>query len=106
MKYKENEVKDSRKKLLLWLKPEDIVYTILRHVSQSGMMRHISIIAIKENEPITLDYHVARLLGEPMAKGNSGIKRSGCGMDIGFDIVYSLSTILFGDGYKLKHRWL
>jgi hypothetical protein len=30
----------------------------------------------------------------------------GCGMDMGFHVVYSLSQTLFNDGYALKQRWL
>ena len=30
----------------------------------------------------------------------------GCGMDMGFHLVYTLSRELFDDGYYVKHEWL
>lgn len=35
---------EARKRLKEVLKPGDTVYTILRHVSRSGMTRHISLV--------------------------------------------------------------
>ena len=105
MKTSKEDKAEARERLKQWLRPGNTVFTILRHVSQSGMMRHISLYVIKRNSPIYLDYSVSQLLECPMAK-SEGLKRSGCGMDMGFDLVYSLSYALFGDGYKLNHRWL
>lgn len=42
----------------------------------------------------------------PSDHEHNGIKVEGAGMDMGFHLVYSLSQRLFGDGYKLSHRWL
>jgi hypothetical protein len=92
------------------LQEGDTVYTILRHVSRSGMLRHISCLVIKDNEPLLLDYWVAKSLDRKLAKTGEGIKESGCGMDMGFHLVHSLSCALFGydngGGYKLNQRWL
>ena len=76
------------------LKPGDTVQTILRHVSRSGMMRHIS--AVFNGQDIT--WHVANLMEDKRAD-NGGIKCGGCGMDMGFHLVYSLSRTLFADGF-------
>lgn len=105
MKTTKEMKQQARESLKKWLKPGNTVYTILRHVSQSGMMRHISLYVFKNNKPVYLDYNVSQLLECPMGK-REGLKRDGCGMDIGFDLVYSLSYALFGNGYKLHHRWL
>jgi len=107
MKASKEEKERAKEYLKKWLKPGNTVYTILRHVSQSGMMRHISLYVIKGNKPIYLDYNTSILLESPLAKTwGEGLKRSGCGMDMGFDLVYSLSYALFKDGYKLHHKWL
>ncbi len=105
--YTKQETEDCKKQLLELVKPGDTLYTILRHVSRSGMMRYISVITFQNGEPLHLDYCVAVVTGSGLAPGyDPGVKRTGCGMDMGFDIVYSLSYRLFGDGYALKQRWL
>ena len=105
MKISQKEQTQAKERLADCLKPGDTIYTILRHVSQSGMMRHISLYVFRDNKPVYLDYNVSQLLGCPLAK-REGLKRSGCGMDMGFDLVYSLSHAIFGDGYELHHHWL
>ena len=105
MKTTKEEKQKARESLTAWLKPTNTVFTILRHVSRSGMMRHISLLTFKNNQPILLDYNVSMLMEYPMAK-KEGLKVSGCGMDMGFHLVYELSYALFKDGYKLNHRWL
>lgn len=94
-----------------WIKPGDTVYTILRHVSSSGMTRYIDIIHISITDEgkagITwLGYNAAAALGWKYTDDYYGIKVGGCGMDMGFHLVYTLSSVLFNDGYALQQRWL
>jgi len=104
------------------LKPGDTVNCILRHTSRSGMSRSISL--FKGDADIT--YFAALALGDKIDQKNGGIKIGGCGMDMGFALVYNLGYALFPDGfavkgagrnggksgwdkdggYALKHRWL
>ena len=96
------------------------VYTVLRHVSSSGMSRAISALIIhqeKDGKPELWDisYLVARALEWSM-HDKGGVKVAGCGMDMGFHLVHTLSSVLWGwneDGsyssegaYALKHEWL
>ena len=90
-------------------KPE--LFTILRHVSSSGMTRHISIKYIKNGQLMDLTWHAARVLDWSLVDGfNRAIKVGGCGMDMGFHLVYSLSCALYGsdhdNAYKLKQNWI
>jgi hypothetical protein len=93
------------------------VYTILRSVSASGMTRHISLVVAgldNTGAPALYDitYHAAKVLGEKLQdhKGHRTIRVNGCGMDMGFHLVYELSSVLFAGqdraGYVLSHRWL
>lgn len=89
-----------------------LVYTILRHVSQSGMSRNIDCYVIANNTPYCMSYAIAQVLGMSQAKDGS-IKVGGCGMDMGYHIVNSLSIALYCKGkythegaYKLKHSWI
>jgi len=134
------ERKEAVERLLQAVEPGDTVYTIARHVSRSGMQREISLVAIdrsaivlpvKGREAIaelgrnaftTIDYWAARALGYRIGK-HGGIVVGGCGMDMGFHLVYNLGRTLWptgtdnphgrrnghpdsDGGYALKHGWL
>ena len=87
------------------LKNCDTLYTLVDHVSQSGMTRDIRVFMIKDNEILNISYKVAKVLKRRQGK-NTGVRVQGCGMDMGFEIVYNLSYCLFKDGYKINQRWL
>ena len=80
------------------LHPGETVYTVLRRVSRSGMSRVIDCYVINDNTPRWLSYRVAKALGWAFSDKPEGIKIDGCGMDMGFHIVNSLSGALFPDG--------
>jgi hypothetical protein len=93
------------------------VYTILRSVSASGMTRHISLVVAgldNTGAPALFDitYHASKVLGDKLNErnGHRTIRVNGCGMDMGFHLVYNLSSVLFADqdraGYVLSHRWI
>ena len=48
--------------------------------------------------PSDMSWAVARLLGWSFDRRNDGVKVNGCGMDMGFHLVYSLSYVLFPQG--------
>src|SRR3990167_3597733 len=81
------------------LEPGDTVYTILRHVSRSGMMRVIGAIQMTEDSPNDITPRAAKALGEPLDRDRWGVKVGGCGMDMGFHLVYNLSYTLFPTGH-------
>ena len=98
------------KRLKEEIKKGDTLYTQLNHVSQSGMTRHISVRQIKINYPLNWTRLVSVALEWKEAKnrfgGYNGIKVGGCGMDMGFHLVYTLSSVLYDDGYAIKQSWL
>ena len=96
---------DAIKFLKTKIKKGDTLYTQIRHVSQSGMTRHISVRQIKNNYPLNWDYQISIALDWKLAN-KQGIKVGGCGMDMGFHLIYTLSKILFNDGYAIKQNWL
>lgn len=82
------------------IRPGDKIYTILRHRSRSGMQRSISLIQIDaQGTAREWDYLAARAMGDRIDNVNGGIKVGGCGMDMGFHIVYNLGRTLFPDGF-------
>ena len=95
---------NAKKVLLNILKEGDTVYTILRHVSASGMSRRIDLYTFKDNKPVYLSGHYAMMQGEDPPK--DGYKVGGCGMDMGYHLVHGLGYRLFNDGYALRHEWI
>ena len=81
------------------LKPGDTVYTILRHVSRSGMTRYIDAMVYHDGRPYYLSYQANQVLEWGMSRKHEGVKVGGCGMDMGFHLVYSLSSALYRSGY-------
>jgi len=100
------------KLLTHYVKPGTKVYTIMRHVSSSGMSRNISLVIANGEEVIDITYYAAQALGDKLieSKGHRAIRVNGCGMDMGFHLVYNLSSVLFTGqdraGYVLKQAWL
>jgi hypothetical protein len=106
-------IEERKKDLKAWLKKGNYtVFCNLKHVSKSGMSRDIQFFTIVNNEPCYLTYSIAEVLGYKM-KDNEGLRVGGCGMDMGFHVVNSLSIALYCNGtythegaYKLKSRWI
>lgn len=100
MKASKQEREEALARLRAVLKPGDTVYTILRHVSRSGMQRSIGLVYVKDNVPSDwITGQVAKVLGWALDRDRYGVKVSGCGMDMGFHLVYSLSHALFPKGF-------
>ncbi|HXP51800.1 MAG TPA: hypothetical protein VN922_17720 [Bacteroidia bacterium] len=97
----EREVEDARAELHKLVKPGDKVYTILRHVSASGMSRVIDpfIVMKGKNIPLHLGWYAERLLGYKRSDRYVGVKVGGAGMDMGFHLVYELSRSLYPMGF-------
>lgn len=135
MTQKQIEQAKAKEALLEILKPGATVYTILRHVSKSGIQRRIDFYTpvqypekvwnkktekaelAGKMEPPRLQFltgYIAGLLGynRPL-RGLDGIKVNGCGMDMGFAVVYELSRELYGAANggcggvaALRHEWI
>jgi len=113
---KQNEALDrelARRRLREILAGQDnpTIYTVLRHVSSSGMSRDISLKTVENGELVDITFTAAQALGDKSKHkdGRSVIRVSGCGMDMGFHLVYSLSSVIYTNeeraGYKVSQRW-
>lgn len=111
-KHTKQEVAEAIEKLREWFPKGSTVFTILEHVSKSGMSRDIRVVmpCVRDDKQIDFmhpNHSIALALGWSRSKRpHEGIRIGGCGMDMGFHLVYSLSSVLYGDGYALNHRWL
>lgn len=114
--------------LKAWIEANNYtVFTVLRHVSKSGMMREISVVIPVVDIPrydnsgekpqlvlsnvrsfVHPSYTIAGLLNRQYSEkhGHNSVVCHGCGMDMGFDLVYNLSIVLYGNGYKIHGEWI
>ena len=84
-----------------WIKPGDTVYTILDSVSRSGMSRTIRVVLLscgEDGRPVDLhpNHAVGLAIDARMTKRGDALVIGGCGMDMGFHVVNSLSEVLYG----------
>lgn len=117
--YRAQACADLRKRV----KPGQTVYCTLRHCSKSGMSRDISLSIVEKGVLCDITYSAAVAMDDTLASGNhNAIKVGGCGMDMGFHLVYNLGATLWphgtrkphgtrngtpdsDGGYTLKHQW-
>lgn len=101
------------------IKPGDTVYTTLRSVSRSGMRRTISIHVVDDGQIRDVS-NLAAIATDSRIANDGGLIVGGCGMDMGFHIVYSLGWAIYPQGsncgrqgkpdtdggYSLNQRWI
>lgn len=91
------EAADELRKIL---QPGTRVYCILRHCSKSGMQRVIDLALVDEDKSMRrIGYLAARAMGDRFDGDRGGVVIGGCGMDMGFALVYNLSRTLFVGGF-------
>lgn len=81
------------------------VYTILRGVSSSGMSRQIQCVIVNNGQIDDITRFASQVTGYAQNK-DGYLSVGGCGMNMGFAVVYGLAMSIYGDGYALKHEWL
>lgn len=88
------------------------LYTSLKYVSSSGMSRDMKVLLADGGEIIDVTWYAGKL-GIGTLKERNGqrvIRVSGCGMDMGFHVVYSISAMLYGyeerGAYTIRHEWI
>lgn len=116
-KVQKTEREEDIAQLRKWMKPGATIYTILRHVSTSGMRREIGVVIFRKGSVLHPNYSIGKVLGLRQGK-RDGLLIGGCGMDMGFHLVYSLSRVLWPEGferdgkhvadggYALNQKWL
>lgn len=81
------------------------VHTSLLHVSRSGMLRSVAVLVSRPDGSIeNVSWQVARATGQKMHKTTDGVAMGGCGMDMGFSLVYSLGRALYPNGHPCIGR--
>jgi hypothetical protein len=99
MSEKERQRQEAIERLKEMIKPGDTIYTSVKHVARSGMYRTIAVYLIQDNQPRWISYLVAKAIGVRFDEKREACGMGGCGMDMGFALVYDLSRTLFRDGF-------
>ena len=100
-KYTAEQIATARERLT-FLKPGDVIQTKVLHVSRSGMQHEIGVYVARvtdDGQPYVddLSWDVAVLTGQRISD-RGGVVVGGAGMDMGFQLVYSLGRALYRDG--------
>lgn len=101
MKASKEQIENSTKYLKKLFARNTRVYTSVKRVSSSGMSRHILVYVSRKNQIIDITWHVGNVAGYTHSDKTGGLIVGGCGMDMGFHLIYSLSRCLYPKGYKL-----
>jgi len=92
-----------QKEVVRWIRrTRPTIYTVLRHVSSSGMLRVIDIYAMRQGDMVWLTPIVETLTGYKRDKKRDGLRVGGCGMDMGFKVVYDFSWAVFPTGFRYR----
>lgn len=108
-KYSAQETQDAKATVAELIRPGATVYTLIRHVSSSGMSRVIDVFAIQDAKDGSGPYlrrfswSAAIALGWSYDRKHEGVKVSGCGMDMAFHLVSSLCYAV-GVDYKTVRK--
>ena len=94
------DVAEARARLRELLKPGDTIWCTVRYVSSSGMSRGIDfyLLTCGKDGPdrIWLSRLIATACEYRFNERHECVSVSGCGMDMGFAVVYDLAHALFG----------
>lgn len=103
---KERQQAEAIERLKEWgLKKNTLVYGKVTKVSNSGMSRNITLYILDGKRMVNISHWVAEALGWPSVDGfDGGIRVSGCGMDMVFHTVYTLSDMM-GYGPMNQREW-
>lgn len=93
----------ARQHILTLVQPGDTVFTIVRHVARSGMMRVIDLYVIKDNTPLRITWSACEVTGATYNRKHEGMVMHGCGMDMCFEAVYRLGGALWPEGTPTPH---
>ena len=115
----EEQRQEAINRLRALLPPGATVYCVLRHVSRSGMSRRIDFYTEGgPNGPTWLSGLIATACRMRRNDREGSIVVGGCGMDMGFHLVYELGARLWpagvpctgkihrDGGYALRQAWL
>lgn len=122
---KETAIKDLKALLNASGTKKRTIYCKVKHISRSGMYRLMDFYVSSKDGIQCINWYIEKLGTYKRKKNDYSIAVSGCGMDMGFAVVYDIGQTLYpnGDektitgrngsktpetsgGYLLKHEWI
>ena len=98
-RYTKDETREALNYLRSELTPGRAVYTKVTHVSRSGMSRSIECYLAQGRDNLTdITWQVARATNARTDNTHGGIVMGGCGMDMGYALVYNLGRTIYPEG--------
>ena len=85
------------------LKPGSTIWSLNRHTSASGMTHCFDFYTIQANELIRLTYLICVVCDYKQHPKHGGLKTTGCGMDMAFQVVYNLGVTMWPKGTSTPH---
>lgn len=82
------------------------VYTVLRHVSASGMTRFVDLYIVDHGEILRITHSAAQATGEAYDRKQEALRMRGCGFNAPREAVARLAQALFDDARALHFRSL
>ena len=80
------------------LPPGSTIFPIVTHVARSGMSRSIRFLIVhpRDGQISDISWMIGRALGYNVDRNHGGLRVGGCGMDMAFHVIHSLSYALHG----------
>tara|TARA_Y100001938_G_C7761811_1_gene268944 strand:- start:52 stop:360 length:309 start_codon:yes stop_codon:yes gene_type:complete len=99
--------KDIKKQLKKLFPKGSTAFTLVTKVAPSGMSRHILVTGSgRKGHVQNVSWYIAEFLDYKYKPDTRSVFVGGCGMDMGFHLVYTLSSVLYDDGYAIEQQWL
>ena len=86
------------------MKKNTLVYGKVIHVSQSGMSRDIAFYMLDGSRMVNISSQIAQVLDWRTDSQKNAVKVGGCGMDMVFHTIYTLSEVM-GYGKMNQQEW-
>jgi hypothetical protein len=94
--------RESLAKLQAYLPIGSTVYTMVRHISASGMSKRISAFTVVNGEIVDIDYLLIRAELGKTRGDKQGLYVTGVNLSLEYHLVHNLGRTLHSDGYALK----
>lgn len=90
----ERERTEARDRLRELLASVNVIYTVLTHTSRDGMFRAIKPLIATHLDDVRDITHLVSLATGDKEHRRGGIGMGGCGMDMGFALVYNIGRVI------------
>lgn len=88
------------------LQPGTIIYTVLRHMIQSGTVQWLEFYHISDNQLSRITWEVTQVIGGTYCRKHDAFRAALCGMDAGVSAAYTLGEVLYANRHAFKHQRL